>query len=185
MLSRVVLLLVALASVLAGCGSAGPLDPPSPLPPRPAPLALDGAALCSALTADQKRDLGVDRERAHTGTVDGRPSPGCIWGRWDTNESWTVQIIETPAAEALAAPGARAITVAGYGAVREADDAVNYPGGIPFCQIPIDAADGRSLRVQYSSGTAQDGRGGDPAAVDRACARAIGVAEDVLANLRG
>lgn len=136
--------------------------------------------MCATLTAEQQRERETDRQLRSVANVNGRPSPTCAWIDEESGADYSVQIIEFPASEALRDPAARVITVAGFGAVRGED----APLSTPFCQLPIDVADERSIRVQYSGTYDGPRTDQDPEAVNRACRQAVRLAEDVLENLR-
>ncbi|MEJ8279788.1 DUF3558 family protein [Pseudonocardia spirodelae] len=176
---------VVVVLALGGCGSAvtpPPVAPPNPFPARPMSIDLSGVDLCATLTDEQKRVRAIDDEFENTAEVAGKPSPGCLWGSSRTQIGYTVQIIEAPATVAWTPGESRLVVIDGYGAVRAPDDVDNSPGRDPFCQLPLDVSDNQTVRVQVTG--SPDADGGDPAAVEAACDRAVGFARDVLGNLR-
>ncbi len=165
--------------VTAGCAAA---PPPSPFPPRPKNLDLANVDLCATLTAAQKQQRGIDRDRASIATTtDGRQAPTCSWTDDESGTSYAVQVFQGSAAEMLQTPGSRVSEISGFGTVRGPNDNPDRrPGAVASCQIPVDASDSQSLRVQYDT---ERGDAGNPAEQAAACGEATRLAEDVLANL--
>lgn len=170
--------------VIAGCGSvpAEPAGPPNPFPPRPKNLDLSNVDLCATLTPAQKEERGIDRDRESAGVTEyGEPTSTCNWSNDENSAFYAIQIIQGSAAGALLKEGAGVSEISGFGAVRGPDEnPARDPGYPPFCQIPIDASDTQTLRVQYESAR---GDASNPAEHEAACGVAIWLAQDILANL--
>ncbi len=149
---------VAMTALLVGCTDSSPRTPEAAardaFPVRPSEVPLDHTDPCRMLSEGQVADLGLRRiNDSSVEMVDGVPSPGCGWIGTDPmggNQdrpivNYNVQVIPLPAEGAATAPDARVAQINGFGAV------VNVPasvGGGLVCQVAVDAADHRSLRVQ-------------------------------------
>lgn len=177
----VLLGLVGAVLVLSGCAGA-PVAPASPFPPRPKNLDLSNVDLCATLTAEQKRQRGIDEESESVATTpDGAQAPTCNWSDNETSRFYAIQVFQGSAAIALQTRGSRILSIYGFGAVRGPNDNPTQDVGTPpFCQIPIDASDTQSIRVQYESDRGDASNLEDQEA---ACVVATRLAEDILVNL--
>ena len=149
-LLRATLLITVLTAVLASCSSSStrPGGQPLVFPPRPAEISIEKAGNCTVLSKEQQKQLKIFDARASMNTVNGQPSPGCtLLGREGID--FNTQTIPVGAEIAVRTPNSEVLSVNGFGAVR--DIPVNSLGPTPLCQIAIDAAQGKTIRVQASA----------------------------------
>ncbi|GAA1392894.1 hypothetical protein GCM10009613_38700 [Pseudonocardia kongjuensis] len=168
-------LLTALVVLLAGCG---PGEPAGPFPPRPADIDTATVDLCTALTAEQQDELGVDPGESWAEQHSDGPTRICGWSNFDDGYNYTVQTLPTPAAAAVGAPGSTVQPVEGYGSVRVTD----HEESLPLCELYLDISDSAALRVQVQA-TARD-ENGRHVSSEQVCSRATTVSSQVLQNLR-
>lgn len=133
-----------LAAALTGCSAADDRTP-SPFPLRPVDIAVDSLSPCSMLDDSQRERLGVRPGTPRTTTVNGSPSAICTWIA-SNGYGYNAQSIPVSAELALTEAGATPIIVNGFGAVRSM--VREMTGGGSTCQITIDAAPARAIRVQ-------------------------------------
>lgn len=160
--------------VVTGCAQQGVLPRPEPgLPPRPVAVDADRIPPCSMLTTAQVSALELRLAGPGKATVDGRSSQGCSW--FGVTIDYNVQLIPIDAQAALSLPGAALVQVNGFGAVRSI---VELPGNPPICQLAVDAAPERTIRIQASP------LPGRPATGEQAlCRRAAEAASMVMTTL--
>ncbi|MBC3194633.1 DUF3558 domain-containing protein [Pseudonocardia sp. C8] len=161
--------------VLAGCGGG---EPASPFPPRPVDIDVSTLDPCSTLTRDQQDVLGVGPGEVRVLTLPSGPSRACMWSNVDDGFNYTVQVIDESATAAVGAPGTSVDTVGGFGAVRVTD----FAGSAPLCELYVDSADDRSIRVQVQA-TADD-PDGSAKPLEKVCAVTSSVASQVMGNIR-
>ncbi|TDD04861.1 DUF3558 domain-containing protein [Saccharopolyspora terrae] len=182
------------ALTLTGCGiwqsapTAGTAPPPPPppapvtsappsLPPRPFDLGLDGVDPCELLTADQRNQLGFDREPqpdsdagfGNAATCSYRNTTAKVGARLAliTTESMRVWTDDTAQVEATP------ILVQGFPAL-----VIKTPGLDLSCNVAVDVAEGQHLDVLY-----RDDGGQPPPPVDQLCSGAQRVAEEAVRTL--
>lgn len=141
------LALVTSAALTVAC-STGEAPRGGPFPPRPVAVDSSTIAPCDLLSESQRSQLGLDDGSPGTATVNGRPSPGCVW-LGDGAVDYNAQFVPVDAALATTEPGATIIAVNGSGAVRSVP--AETFGGTPLCQVTVDAAAGQTIRVQAST----------------------------------
>lgn len=177
-----VLLLLSL-TVAAGCSQPA-ADPPSsgPFPPRPADLDINLIDPCSVVSAEQRKELGVDARDGGMADVGvGAPSKACGWRNFDTGYGYNFQTIPTGADRALTVPGSTLQSVNGFGSVQNFPEEGSGPGIPPTCQLTIDVNDGQAVRIQVESSDTSDT--GSPQALADSCSRAQAFARDVMTTL--
>lgn len=179
---------IAAATLLSSCATSKPPTPEASaresFPPRPSELALDRIDPCLMLSGAQVADLGLRRiNDSSIEPVDGTASRGCGWiganpaGRSADRPlvSYNAQVIPLPAERAIAAPGAQLTQINGFGAVLNVPTSI---GGGLVCQLAIDAAQDKSLRVQAVLGPV-----GPQLGVDELCRRATEAASMVTTTV--
>lgn len=97
------------------------------------------------LSNEQRSNLEIVSAQSRVSNVEGIQSKACgFLGK--SGIDYNMQIIPIDAVTARRLPGAQIVQVNGFGAVQ------NIPaeslGPTPMCQVAIDAADGRTVRVQ-------------------------------------
>lgn len=140
---RAVVVTSLLAMALSGCSTEE--APPNPFPRRPVDVVVDNLNPCSMLDDSQMKGLGLRVGTPRTATVNGSPSPTCTWIA-DNGYGYNAQTIPVTAELALTEAGATPITVNGFGAVRSV--VRQLTGGAPTCQVTVDVAPERAIRVQ-------------------------------------
>ena len=147
------------------------------LPPRPAPLRLDGKDPCALLAPNQAAVMQLPQGQAAMDPA----GPTCVWSAPDLSQRNATLITNSGAASALR-PEANSqdvtvLTLGGYGAVQSTSRP--YPSN-QQCTLDIDVADNQDLRVQYHF--PPDATGADHRT---ACDRAAQFAANLLTALRG
>ncbi|MEV0702087.1 DUF3558 domain-containing protein [Saccharopolyspora sp. NPDC050389] len=190
---RLSALLAAGALTLAGCGlwqseptsdTRAPLPPPMPttsapppLPPRPFELALDGVDPCELLTADQRNQLGFDREPLPGSEAGFGDAATCSYRNTTAKVGARLALITTESmgvwTDDTAQVESSPVVIGGFPAL-----VIKTPGLDLSCNVAVDVAELQHLDVLY-----RDDGGQPPSPVDQLCAGAQRVAEDALASL--
>ncbi|SFS40893.1 DUF3558 domain-containing protein [Saccharopolyspora flava] len=182
------------ALTLTGCGmwqsapTAGTAPPPPPppapttsappsLPPRPFDLALDGVDPCVLLTADQRNQLGFDREPLPDSDAGFGNAATCSYRNTTAKVGARLALITTEGmgvwTDDTAQVEASPVLVAAFPAL-----VIKTPGLDLSCNVAVDVADGQHLDVLY-----RDDGGQPPPPVDQLCAGAQRVAEEAVRTL--
>lgn len=150
--------------------------PPEP-PPRPFEIRLDGVDPCELLSAEQRAQLGFDRDPTpdseagfgNAATCSYRNTSGKVGARLAlvTTEGMGVWTDDTAQVEATPK------TINGFPAL-----VIKTPGLDLSCNVAVDVAEGQHLDVLY-----RDDGGQPPPPVDQLCAGAERVAEEVLKTM--
>jgi hypothetical protein len=150
---------------------------PPPLPPRPFAAPLDGVDPCKLLTADQRSQLGFDREPladteggfGDAPTCSFRNSGAKVGARLSlvTAESMNVWTDDTAQVEATP------VVVAGFPGL-----VIKTPDLDLSCNVAVDVADGQHLDVLFRDDGAQP-----PAPLDQLCRGAQRVADNAVTSL--
>ncbi|BBG00619.1 DUF3558 family protein [Pseudonocardia saturnea] len=173
-------ILAVAGSMLVGCSAAaeGPSDP---FPPRPQPIEVMAIDPCRVLTPEQLASRGLtpeDRNYAEP-VVGGDTTYACGWGNsWTADFSYSAQMMPVDAASAVGGPGSQVRVIAGYGAVRN----MVRENTSPMCELVVDAADGRVMRLQVQViGLKPDG---STPSIDETCREAERLGVDALGTAR-
>ncbi|GAA4861874.1 DUF3558 domain-containing protein [Saccharopolyspora cebuensis] len=182
------------ALVLTGCGptqsehaaetaSPPPAPPPTtsstppPPPPRPFEIGLDGVDPCELLTADQRAQLGFDREPIPDSEAGFGDAATCSYRNSTAKVGARLALITTEGmgvwTDDTAQVSATPVVVEGFPAL-----VIKTPGLDLSCNVAVDVAEGQHLDVLY-----RDDGGQPPPPVDQLCAGAQRVAEDAVATL--
>jgi hypothetical protein len=190
---RMSALLAAGTLTLTGCGlwqseptsdTAAPPPPPlpttsapPPLPPRPFELGLDGVNPCDLLNADQRSQLGFDREPLPDSDAGFGDAATCSYRNTTAKVGARLALIITEGmgvwTDDTAQVEASPVVIGGFPAL-----VIKTPGLDLSCNVAVDVAEGQHLDVLY-----RDDGGQPPPPVDQLCAGAQRVAEDALASL--
>ncbi|MGP4015605.1 DUF3558 domain-containing protein [Saccharopolyspora sp. 5N708] len=190
---RLGVLLTAGTLSLTGCGlwqsepasdTAAPPPPPlpttsapPPLPPRPFELGLDGVDPCELLTADQREQLGFDRDPLPDSEAGFGDAATCSYRNTTAKVGARLALITTEGmgvwTDDTAQVEASPVVIGGFPAL-----VIKTPGLDLSCNVAVDVATGQHLDVLY-----RDDGGQPPPPVDQLCAGAQRVAEDALATL--
>ena len=167
--------LLTITALLAGCGTS---EPTGPFPPRPADIDTTTVDLCTALTAEQQNELGVEAGRARTGLLSDGPTRICGWSNFDDGYNYTVQTLPVPALAVVNSPRSTIHVIDGYGIVRITED----EDSLPLCANYVDVSDEFGLRVQVLlTGVDDDGAS---RTIDEVCERSSILTSHALRNLR-
>ncbi|GAA2781394.1 DUF3558 domain-containing protein [Saccharopolyspora taberi] len=184
--------LAAGALLLTGCGfqsentadTAPPPPPPPPTtsvpappPPRPFDIALDGLDPCELLTADQRAQLGFDREPLPDSEAGFGDAATCSYRNTTAKVGARLSLITTEGmgvwTDDTAQVEATPVVIGGFPAL-----VIKTPDLELSCNVAIDVADGQHVDVLYRDD------GGRPAPpLESLCAGAQRVAEDTVASL--
>ncbi|ALE86350.1 DUF3558 family protein [Pseudonocardia sp. HH130629-09] len=171
---RLVLVLLVVCGVVVGCGAAGS---EGPFPPWPAEIDVANVDPCVAMTPELRQRLGVEGDNPATVPLADGPSRACSWGNFDSGDNYTVQSIQSPAAEVATAGGVIVTVVDGYGVIR----IVEQRERSALCELYLDTADTASVRIQAESlGYGEQ----SPVSADDVCRRAELLAASYLAVAR-
>ncbi|MDI2032173.1 DUF3558 domain-containing protein [Saccharopolyspora sp. TS4A08] len=150
--------------------------PPSP-PPRPFDLGLDGVDPCGLLTADQRNQLGFDREPLPDSDAGFGNAATCSYRNTTAKVGARLALITTEGmgvwTDDTAQVEASPVQVADFPAL-----VIKTPGLDLSCNVAVDVADGQHLDVLY-----RDDGGQPPPPVDQLCAGAQRVAEEAVRTL--
>ncbi|MFD7654959.1 DUF3558 domain-containing protein [Actinosynnema sp. NPDC059797] len=162
-----------------GSPTSGSTEPTADLPPRPAEIELDGITdACTALTTDQRQQLGIDEAiNEPQDVIQGKDSPGCSF---QANSrplfSYEVALIADEGVGYWQGGGNLDVerkTVAGFGAYQ-----VTLAGTTDAdCALAVDVADGQQVFVSFLPIT-------DSFTQDEMCQNAAKGAEMALATLQ-
>ncbi len=178
---------------LAGCGlwepqptseTRTPLPPPlpttsdpPPLPPRPFELGLNGVDPCKLLTADQRDQLGFDREPLAGSEAGFGDAATCSYRNTTAKVGARLALITTEGmgvwTDDTAQVESTPVVIGGFPAL-----VIKTPGLNLSCNVAVDVANGQHLDVLY-----RDDGGQPPPPVYQLCAGAQHVAEDALVSL--
>ncbi|BBF98937.1 hypothetical protein PSA01_08860 [Pseudonocardia saturnea] len=161
--------------VLAGCSG----GPQGPFPDRPADIDVSTVDLCTALTAEERAELGVEAGEAKTAELNNGPTRICGWSNFDDGYNYGVQTIADGAMVAVGIPGSTVQVVDGYGVVVE----TTQETVAPRCALYVDVAETQALRVQVRA-IKNDDAGRIPS-IETVCGRAESVVSSALRNLGG
>ncbi|QUH04900.1 DUF3558 domain-containing protein [Saccharopolyspora erythraea] len=184
---------VVAALALPGCGllaehtadtATQPPPPPppttssaQPLPPRPFDIALDGLNPCELLTADQRAQLGFDREPLPDSEAGFGDAATCSYRNTTAKVGARLSLITTEGmgvwTDDTAQVEATPVVIGGFPAL-----VIKTPDLNLSCNVAIDVAEGQHVDVLYRDD------GGRPAPpLESLCAGAQRVAEDTVASL--
>lgn len=161
--------------VLAGCSG----GPRGPFPERPADIDVLTVDLCTALTTEERAELGVGPGRARTGQLDVGPTRSCLWENVDDGYNYGVQAIPDGAVVAVGIPGSTLQAVDGSGVVVE----TTQEATAPRCAMYVDVSETQALRVQVRA-IKNDDAGRVPS-IESVCGRAESVVSSALRNVGG
>lgn len=145
-------------------------------PVRPSVIKVDGLDPCQGLTADQMKQLAVDRSvRNDTDLVKKSKVPVCRFSSRATGNGYSVGYIADESLDYWRSGSGNVdkknVQIAGYDSIR-----INLSGASVDCSFWIDVADGQMLYVDYIPL--------DSKSLDEVCGKAQQGAELALATLK-
>jgi hypothetical protein len=145
-------------------------------PTRPGVIKVDGLDPCQGLTADQMKQLLVDRSvRNDTDLVKKGKVPVCRFSSRETGNGYSVGYIANESLDYWRSGSGNVdkknVQIAGYDSIR-----INLSGASADCSFWIDVADGQILYVDYIPL--------DSKSLDEVCGKAQQGAEMALATLK-
>lgn len=176
-----VLGIVLTGALLAACSGSSSEANADPFPERPLNIQLTKIDPCSALSAVQRQQLGVERGEGDAREVGGLPTRTCTWTNYKDRFGYNLQTVPIDAEEALGFSGATVQLVNGFGAAQNTPEDYQGPG-IPFlCQLTIDVNDNEGVRVQAQSSDTSSRDSSQSRA--ETCSRANAFARAVMTTL--